>query len=65
MADSDDEEYENTDCGRQPENRPESGDGPRGPKRGLSEEPTGGPGVLLNPKKIRGVDQGPKVILFL
>ena len=53
MADSDDDDYEHTDFGRQPEDGPESGDGPR--KRTLPEEQTGGPGVqmLNNPKKRR------------
>ena len=55
MADSDDEEYENTDCGRQPENAPERGDGPRLGKRVFHEET--GPSKKPRPET--------KVILFL
>ena len=63
MADSDDEEYENTDCGRQPENGPESGDGPRLGKRVLPEDQTGGSSTQSN-KKIRP-ETISNVILFL
>jgi len=50
MTDSDDDDYEHIDFGRQPEDGPDSGDGR---KRGLPEEQTGPGGLHNNPKKRR------------
>ena len=67
MADSgDDDDYEHTGFGRQPEDGQESGDGHRvlPGKRVLPEEQTGGSGTQINnPKKMRG-ETISKVILL-
>ena len=62
MTDSDDDDYEQIDFGRQSEDGPESGDGPR--KRGLAEEQTGGSGLQLNNPKKRRDDTISKVNLL-
>ena len=64
MADSDDDDYEHTDFGRQPEDGQESGDGPR--KRGLPEpEQTGGSGIQMNNPKKRIRDETISKVIFL